>query len=251
MKWLYLTAGLASLLISLAATAPARYIYAWSGAGNGLVRASGISGSVWHGRAGSLSLERSTLRLENVSWRVHPLGLLRAHLRLSVSGDAAGGHARGTVQVAAGADTVVLQNIRLAAPLADLIDAAGMGGLPLSGQVSARLARIELNAGRLIRASGDIALGDARWLLAQPAVSLGSFDAHIGTTSDGNIRANLSERPDSPLALRGTATLSPSGHWQVDARLRASPGAAIASQLALIGQPDADGWYHIRQSGEL
>src|SRR5699024_4402989 len=118
-------------------------------------------------------------------------------------------------------------------------------------QVSARLADLELADGQVTGASGRITLGDAHWLLADPALLLGAFEARIETTAEGDIRAHLSEQADSPLRLRGTATLSPSGHWRLDARLRARPGSDIADQLVAFGRPGAEGWYRIRQSGDL
>lgn len=251
MKWLYLAAGLLSLLISLAVTAPAAYVYAWSGGGDGTLRAAGISGSVWHGHAASL--RSGAFGLSDVHWRLHALGLLGARLQFTLSGDTPGGHAHALVRIGAGGGDVEIHALRFAAPLADLTAAAGLAAVPLTGQVSARFTHIAVAGGRPVAATGTAALGEVRWILGEPALSLGAFEARIDTQPDGTIRARLETRPDSAVTLRGTATLSPAGQWQLDVNLRPAHGAdtRITNLFAALGKPDADGWHHIVENGRL
>lgn len=250
MKWIYPIVGVLAFVVALAVMTPAAWLLAWSGlAAQPDVHVQQIRGSAWQG-----SVERlraGALILTDVGWQLRPLALVTGRLRYAIEADTESGHLEGAVNLAP-TGGLRIPALTVAAPLAELAAAAGVTALPMTGQVSARIAGLVVKNGYPIAAEGHVGLGGVSWLLMEPDVALGAFEAELDTRDGGGVVAVLADQ-GGPVTLRGQAVLMPDGQWRLDARLRPAQAAddPVRRLLDLLGAPDSQGWYRINQSGRL
>ena len=249
MKKLYLIAGVLAFLASLIALAPASYVYGWlQGALPPQVRLYDVDGSVFRGHAAQARIEG--IVVHDLTWHMHPAALLLGHVSLDLDGVAAGGRTSALATLSP-SGRMTLRDVVATATLSGLSPVLGVTSLPADGQVGLRLKRAVIDNGHVISAKGQLNLGELSWTLSTPSVALGDYKAEISTDKQG-VSAVL-DNANAPIELSGRCLLTRSNRWQAHVRLRSKPkaGADVKNLLNNLGRPGPQGWYNVRQQGQL
>jgi hypothetical protein len=248
MKILKIVLALALLvlvaLVLFAWTMPADVGYRYGSKYLGPVVLSGVRGTVWNGQADGVSVFGQDIG--GVTWQARKLPLMRGRFvaDVRVKGtdiELAGVLERGTEGVAA-------RGLRFSLPAERLAPALG-GDLHLLGTISGEIDRATLRGAML-----DGVSGQARW---SGAGVVGTVDARFS-----DILADFASRPDQSIAgnLRddGTGSLElvgdfalRLGEYRARAMLRSRDDPRLASALAQLGAPQADGSTLIELQGPL
>lgn len=249
-RWLILVA-LLSALVTAVVNAPAPYLFAWFAPDNLPVTVSGIAGTLAKGSVRSISYD-NRVAARDIQWDWQPTSLLAlgSGWQLRFAGPITG---EATLDVSfSGALTV--SKLRAAGGLPGVMETAGFGGLPLQAQLGARIDRFRVDSdGRPSELEGDADLLQLRWDVGREPLVIGDFRAALRTTEDGELLAEISAPENNPVEALGEARLQPDGMYQTDVRVRARDNATeqVRGILGVIGQPDAQGYYRLRQRGRL
>ncbi len=231
----------------VAATLPASTAYNHFGDKLGALKLSGLSGTIWDGRASSAQVFGQELGALTWKLKAKPLltdGIVDTHLNLD------GG------AVAADADTqrsqtgeISISNGTFRFPASLASPALDIPQLNLLGDIEGKLDRAQLNGILLTNASGTLHWKNAAVSGAAQA-ALGDLEANFSSDAAGVIHGTAHDL-GGPLQLDGTFNVG-GGNFDVDAHLAARDGnAQVAEALRFIGQPDADGTSHLIIRGQL
>ena len=249
-RWLII-AGLLAALVSAVLGAPAPYLFAWFAPTDLPVTVSGMDGTLRQASIRAVS-HQGRVVARDVEWGWRPSSLLRLgtgwNLRFAgpVTGEAA-------LDVSV-TGRLSLSKLRAAGDLPGLMAAAGFGGLPLQGQMAARIDTFAIDGeGRPSSLQGHSELLGLSWAVGREPLVIGDFRAELATSEDGTLVATISAPERSPVEAIGEARLQPDGVYQADVRVRARDNASeqVRSILGIIGRPDAQGYYRLRQRGRL
>jgi hypothetical protein len=144
-----------------------------------------------------------------------------------------------------------LDDLRATGPLKTLLVITGDAYAPFDGQIGLKLDSARIRNGFVTAIEGELTINSLRSTLgAQPTV-FGDLIARITTTKDV-ITAKL-EPLSGPLDLSGEVRVMSNRDYEIDVQVRAKPDApeTVRNQIKLIGQPDAQGYYRIRSSGNM
>lgn len=249
-RWLILAFVLSALGTGLF-SAPAAYLYAWLAPVGLPVVPAGIDGTVSNGTVRALAWQGRTV-VRDVAWDWRPTDLftLSAGWDLRFAGTATGESA---VRVSLGG-TPDVSDLRAVADVAAILEAAGYSGLPLRGRVVAEVERLRVSpAGLPESVTGNVQLLQLAWSVGSNPLVMGDFRADVSTDAEGRLVADITSADDSPVEATGEASLGPDGSYEAHVRVRARPDAPeqIRNLIGLIGRPDNDGFYHLRQRGRL
>ena len=241
-----LAAGTAAFLIFLAAQAPARLGPALL-EDNGL-RTSGVSGTVWNGRAQSALLGQ--LAISDLRWQLAPLPLLLGRAALDVDGRLPDGFMNGRIEI--GTRGLLLRDFRLSSTLEVL--GAGLG-LPLSGgPLSCEIERATVRNGWFTELVGELRLADLP-LAVGPGAASGGFIASFSAVrvSPSEPLEGLVESLGGPLEVQARVVLTPPTAWELSGLARPLPGAPaeLAQGLSMLGPRQPDGSYQFMLAGSL
>lgn len=248
-RWLVALALLAFLL-TLVLHAPAGTLHGWTRTGHsaGGLALHGVHGTVADGGFAALTSNGRTV-LGETRWTLHPAWL--ALLRLSADLEARGGTVI-RVRVSRGLlGTLRLADLNAAGSVKSLLASLGQPALPLDGQARLEFPLVRLDDGLPVEVRGSAQLENLAWTLAREPLPLGSFVADLSTTDKG-VTADLTSGP-GPLELSGSATLAPDRAYDLHLQLRPRPQAPaqLLTLVRSLGEPDAQGWYHLRRNGTL
>ena len=217
---------------------------------------SGISGSVWSGKANVASIKRA--RFENVEWSLRPWVLLLGEVGLSwrfrnsdTQGSKAGSYGQGVTSL--GLDgSVSFSSLEAQLPASMVASMAKMQALQPSGSVGLNLQNVEWSGQSLVSAEGRIVWRGAGVNLLKP-VSLGDLTLTLETRDD-EVKGVIADS-GGPLSAEGLLTLSEDGKYQFNgafaARGNASGDKSLENALRSMGRPGADGKVKINYSGNL
>ena len=228
-------------IIALVVSFPARIAYQW--VSSPLLAMSGISGSVWSGKAREFSTNGVYLR--DLEWHIHPLRLLTGKIAYSVSASPVSGFFESNIAI--GLDgTTTLTDLSAALPLQMAERAAKVPGL--RGQASLQLERVLLVKGRPTALDGTVAIAD----LVIPVVhrgSLGGYTAEFFTQNNG-IAASV-EDTDGVVDLAGSLQIKPDGSYSFVGQVVAKPNTpdAVRQQMRFLGPANERGQQEIRLEG--
>ena len=236
-------AGLLVFVVGLVISFPARIAYRWFAPAEFV--ASGISGSIWSGRATEASAAGTYLR--DLNWNIRLFDLLTAKLGYAIESKLASGFVEGNIAVGVGG-TVRATDLRATLPLAALQSITGMVGI--GGSANANFARLEIAEGMPKIAEGVLEISG----LLVPLVSsdpLGGFRAEFFSQESG-IAASL-EDTNAVIDLAGSLQLTPDGSYQLLAQLSATDQtpAPIRHQLQFLGAANDRGQHELRLEGTL
>lgn len=249
LRWLIVLAALA-FLATLILHAPAAVLYSRIEAQlpAGAVRLHGVQGTLSQGGFSALTVKNRVV-LTDARWTLHPgwLALLRLSADLETGGDAV---LRASVSRAV-FGKLRWSDVDAAASVKALLSAAGYATLPVEGQMRLNLPRVLVDEGVPVHAEGTADIQGLAWTLAREPLLLGDFSAAL-STGDKGIVAALSSG-SGPLELTGEARLAEDRSYDLHLQLKPRPEASaqLQSLVRSLGQPDVQGWYHIRRQGTL
>jgi len=201
------------------------------------------TGTVWQGACAEL--RSGQLTLADLHWRLHPLALLRAQLRLELqSGDAhAAGH--GTVTLHLNGD-LEIESLSALLPLR-----GGFTPLPADwdGGLELAIAHASLASHHLASIEGTLT---ARQLRSEhPAADLGSFELRFPPATAGAASIGALRDIGGPLALQGVVQLAQGGAYEINGTVaaRQASDGELQQLLQLLGPADAQGRHEFSLSG--
>lgn len=242
-RWIALGAG--AYLVFAIALFPADVAHRWFAPDE--FRLSGVQGTVWSGSAALGSA--GPLGFHGIQWQVRPWTVLLAR----PGGSFETGFGDGFLQadVRAGPGAVSLTAVRAGFSLSALASALPIAGI--SGQVSLELAELIVRDGWPTSAEGELRLGRITVppLVGNDPIVLGNYNV---TLSGGDGLQGLFEDRGGPLQVRGSASLTAAGQYEVEGVVRARPeaNAALTRGVELLtGDPDDAGLRAFSFTGSL
>ncbi len=234
------------IAVIVAATFPAATAYRYWGDWLGVIKLSGITGTVWDGRASSAQVFGQEIGA--ATWNVHPPALLQGVVDAHVNVDGGAVTAAGDVQRMSDG-TFQISGGTFHFPASFAAPALDIPTLNLLGDIDGKLDRGRLQGILLSDASGTMRWNHAAVSGAAQA-PLGDLEATFTSAADGSIHGTARDL-GGPLQLNGTFNVS-AGSFDVDAHLAARDGnPQVAEALRYIGQPEADGTSHLIIRGQL
>jgi len=250
LRWL-ITASVLSALGSAIVFAPAAHLYAWVGTPDPRLAVTGLSGSITDGEAAAVQWQRMTVA-EDLQWDWAPsrLFLLRMAFDLRFGGPATGEGAASLTPTG----NLLVTDTRVVADAANLLETAGYGSLPVRGRLVTQIKQARVSrAGQPLAVEGNVEAIGLAWAIGQSALELGDFRADVRTGDEGELIADVASSADNPIEAKGEATLRPDGVYETHIRVKARDNAPEQTRnlLRLMGRPDNQGYYHLRQRGSL
>jgi hypothetical protein len=206
-----------------------------------------FSGTLWHGSAGSLTL--NSRNLGAVEWHLHPAALLHLKASADVHWVKVGFVADGTAD--ADSKSVTLSHLQGGGPLDDIAD-LGLGhGWHGASSFNFSEIKLALGAGdpKLVSAVGDLSVANLTSSMVADGADIGGYTLHLANgaiTPDSDASAELTDT-GGPLELQATIHLSPGGHsGMLSGTVRERPGAPASlhkdlEQLAQLHPRDPSG----------
>ncbi len=231
---LLVAAGVAALVLALLVTMPARVAYHWFAPPE--LKLSGISGSIWNGRAAEGAA--GGVYFADLAWQFRPASLLIGRAACAVSAHPAGGRLQADVAAGLGGNSVLLSDLSAGLPLTVLSGVVPLEGV--DGDLELDFARLRFDDGFPTEAEGTLRIMN---LVLRPISgrALGDYRAVLETGDDG-ITGTV-EDVSGVLDLAGTAELRPDRFYRFSGRVAATPDApsALVQQLQYLGSADAQG----------
>jgi general secretion pathway protein N len=233
----FVALALLAFLVVLIARLPVRWVVGLLPA---QVSCGDPAGSLWRGQCGRFAVTGAAgpMELGRLDWTLRPAALLRASLAGEAILDGPRHRARALFEATPGGD-LELRETTAQLPL----DARLLRMLPANwtGRLELDVDEVVLRSRRLASARGTARALDVIAQGPQPD-NFGSHELKIAPVTDGTHRGQLRDL-GGPLEVEGTLVLRPDLSWQVDALLRARPGASdrLARLLEYLGPPDAQG----------
>jgi general secretion pathway protein N len=248
--------GVVVFLWTVLMHAPAASLYAWFAPKASPVQLYGLDGDLDRGKVQALGYNGRPL-LQDLHWSFQPwwLPLLRAAFHVDGGGN--GLNVDGRVSLVFGG--VNLSSTRLGGGIKALLGLAGMPFLPVDGQARLDLDSLKLRQGFPQSASGSAEVHGLSWALGKSPMPLGDFKAVITTerpttgTSGADVIKLVISTLSGPIDASGEVHLQADRNYDYDLQLKAKDNAdpSLRSMLQTMGQPDATGYYHLRNRGTL
>ncbi len=245
--------ALLAYLAQLAAKTPAAFVVQRFGE-NWPVKMTGVTGSVWQGRAEQMVVAKLTI--EPVSWRVEPLALLGGGVAANI--DLAGNDLSGRLNASTDLkQRIKIRDSRLLMPARQL----DIEQLPvdLGGNLFIRIEQLAFDLEPRWpadpQASLPIVEAQVSWqgaaVTSPVPLELGEFLLQMGN-QDQTIRASLTSA-SGPLDTQGNLEIRADGHYQWVIRLypRGEANGEIRDLLSLLGRPDRSGAVTLRNEGDV
>lgn len=242
--------GLAVFLITAILRAPVATVYAWVSPrlADPALELEGLSGTVSQGRAAQVVyLGRPSMR--DLDWSFQPLRLLIGRASFRLNGRSEGVVLDGTVYTVP-SGTLTLSDFRLAAPLKAVLAAAGQAFVPMEGQAGADIDSLKLRNNWPVSADGTISVRSLAWKLGREPVPLGDYEARLENETAG-IKATIRSLGGA-LEVAGEGRIGNDRSYELNLRMKPRPDAPplVPNLVKSLGQPDNQGWYHLRRTGQ-
>lgn len=236
-------AGIATLIIGLIITFPARVAYQWFAPGE--LKLSGINGSIWRGNAAQGTA--GGVYLADINWSFRPLGLLSGKLEYASTSKLASGFFDANIAIGIGG-SLTLSDVAGALALDTLAGVLPLTGI--EGDISVQFEELIVENGLPVEATGTLNIANLVSRYLSP-IRLGDYKAVFHTQEDGILGSVESIR--GVLELAGTIKLSRDRTYKFTGKVAATSAAPsnIAQQLQLLGSPDAQGMRDFRIEGQL
>lgn len=244
----YLITAVAAYLVFLIHSLPAAPVLGYLTSGVERVKVSGISGSLWHGRATSVSID--DYRLDDLSWSFSAMQLLGTRFGFDIE---AKFYNR---PLSASVATSLWSRLHIA-DLSMQLDANRLGkiiDLPmgeLTGMVELDLDEARWSPGQIPELHGHLSWHNAAILIAG-ATRLGDIDIDLQATDDSPLLATISNQ-GGQLDIDGQARVNPEAAYELNISLTPtkSANANLRNSLKFVAKPGAGGKYEIKRSGSL
>ena len=235
--------GVLTFIVGIILFFPARVAYQWFAPAS--LSLSGISGSVWSGRA--REGDAGGVYLRDLQWHIRPLDLVTLKLGFAVSTMLASGFIEGDIAIGV-TGSIVARDISASVPLRALQTALGMQGL--QGSLSAQFDVLKLEAGLPVAIDGMLEVSD----LIAPLIdrnSIGGYKAEFVTQESG-VFASV-EDTDGVVDLAGSLQVSADRSYLFIALLGVKPEtpANLRQQMQFLGSANDRGQHELRIEGQL
>lgn len=239
--------GVGAFVIFALVTFPASVVLSRLGPAG--IIASGVSGSIWNGRAQVLQVRGANIG--SVVWRLHFLPLLTARAQADVKVTRVDGFANAQLSVGPGG-TLKLTALTASVPLSALPPSVIPGGW--TGTLNAKLNELAVDHGWPIRVDGSIDVVDVTGPAHKPA-NMGSYRVLFdpAAAAADTLQGALSDTGGGPLQIAGTVQFKSDRSYAVDAFVATRPNAPpnLAKSLEYLGPPDAEGRRQFSMAGTL
>jgi general secretion pathway protein N len=244
--WPLIALGVGAFVILALVTFPASAVLSRLGS-SGIV-ASGVSGSIWNGKAQVVQIRGTNIG--SVEWDLHVLPLFTLHLHADVKLSRTDGFANTELSVSP-AGKVTLEELTASLPLS-AINAPELTGW--AGQLNAKFARLTISNGWPTAVDGTLDAVDVTGPPRRPA-NVGSYRVVFdpATSTAEMLQGAISDAGNGPLQINGTVRLKADRSYEIDALVAARPSAPqnLARGLEFLGPPDAQGRRQFSMAGAL
>lgn len=235
--------GAVIFCVGVVALFPASVAYQWFVPPS--VQLSGISGTVWSGRATQAQV--NGFFADNLDWRWKPSSLFGLRIAYGLSMNPAGGVFEGDAAVLPGGN-VRVSNATGGIALSSLNGVLPLGGI--DGNVRLDLDELELRDGFPVAADGTV---DILGLVARnlsPA-PVGDFRIVL-SGDDGNLLGRI-ESLDGSLNIDAELSMSPDRSYVLEGLVGPTPQTSrtVVQQLEFLGSANAEGLRPFRFEGRL
>lgn len=235
-----------ALLVGLVVRFPATVALDWFAPPQ--LQFNGVSGSIWHGMAATVTLRDESIEVSPLQWQLRPAALLTGRLSANIEAASANASLLGLASFSLGGD-VTLSDARVIAPLEGLTTNLSIG--QVFGQLDAGIQELVFVAGWPQRLVGTIDVTS----LSYPALGLpelGHFRLICSESADVSVYCDVGDT-GGPLEVTGSVILRPDGGYELTGVVKSRPTAPqqLVDGLRFLGQPDAYGYYPIEQTGSL
>ncbi len=215
--------------------------------------ATGYSGTIWSGAVSSVTWQGASLG--QFRWHLRPLALLRARGAADVSVVRADGTASAQV-AAAPHGTLDFSDLRFDLPIEFFAEIPGAMARGWHGRVSGEFAKLRLESGWPVSASGTLQLSDV--VMPQlGADSIGSFrivipDPQAAPSESAGVTARVTDT-NGPISVDASLTLAAGRSFLLEGMVAARDGAPtnLVRSLEYLGPVDASGRRPFGVSGTL
>ncbi len=238
-----IAAGLATFIVGVVLTLPARVPYSWFSSPD--FQLSGVSGTVWRGQAAEGSA--AGIYLLDLQWSFQPLSILRGQLAYRVEANSTLGTIRSVVGMGLGG-AVNLENFASTFSLQEFRDLFQLQGF--DGMLQADFESIVLENGFPTAATGSVRLLNLLAPQLSP-LAIGDYRAEFTSNADGILGSV--EDDGGVLDVAGTILLGLDRSYSFVGSVAALPEAppGLTNQLRFLGSPDARGYRDFRIEGRL
>jgi general secretion pathway protein N len=242
--WPLIALGVGAFVILALVTLPASVVL--SRLGSAGITASGVSGSIWNGKAQVLQIRGTNVG--SVDWDLHVLPLFTLHLNADVKVTRTDGFAAAGLSVGPGGK-VLLEGLTASLPLSALNHPQLMGWV---GQLNAKFARVTIENGWPTSLDGSLDAVDVTGPARRPA-NVGSYRVVFdpATSTAELLQGAISDAGNGPLQITGTVRLKADRSYELDALVAARPGAPqnLTRALEFLGPPDPQGRRQFSMAG--
>lgn len=230
--------------------APAATLYAWFTPKGAVpvVQLYGLQGTLASGSVSGISI-KGRPAVQDLRWNLRPLWLLLGRADFHVEGG-------GTALTIDGGLSLLLtgginlHDMEVSGLLKPLLTAIGQPYLPVDGRAQLQVETLKLRKGLPTAAEGVLNLQGLAWTLARDPLLLGDFQAVVSPQAQGT--GAVVTTVGGPMDVSGEGQLSLDQSYDLHLQLKAKAGAnpMILNLLHSLGQPDVQGYYHLRRSGQ-
>jgi general secretion pathway protein N len=242
--WPLVALGIGAFLLFALVTLPASVVLSFYHPPG--LTLSGVSGTVWKGRA--QAVRSGNLHIGSVEWDLDVLALLTGKLGADVNVTRTDGFARGSIAVSG--TRVTMRGLNASLPLSALPSNVGQGW---TGTATLRLTQLVLDNAWPLAATGTVEVADLAGPPNRP-IPMGGYRVVFpeAAAADG-LKGALSDTGGGPLAVNGTIDINEDRSYLVKGLVAARPGAPsdMARQLEILGAPDAQGRREFGLEGSL
>jgi len=236
--------GVVAFVIALLIVFPASWLRRALPAG---AQCANWNGSLWRGQCNSLTLTiagKPPVRIDALSWRLHPLALLRARLQMDARVSGAGAQARGKVMLGRG-NLLRVDELSASGP----IDHNLLGALPAGwhARMEARAVTLELQGRTLRQLAGTLT---ARELTDEHGMRLGDYQLQFAPQPAAPFTGTLRDL-GGPIDLAAKLTIQTNRAWTLDGAATLRPGSPpqLARMLDQLNTADLSGRRRILLEG--
>jgi len=234
--WPLLALGIGAFLILALVTLPASVVLSFVHPAN--VTLSGVSGTIWKGRA--QAVRSGSTHLGSVDWDLNTLSLFTGKLGADVKITRTDGFAQGTIAAGAGG-RLTLRKFSASLPVSALPPNIVRGGW--TGTLNMQLAELAIENAWPVTLNGTILVADLVGPANRPAALGGYKVVFPEGASNSDTLAGVITDTGGPLAVNGTVQLKKDRSYLVSGMIATRPDAPsdMARTLEILGEPDAQG----------
>ena len=228
--------GIGAFLIFALVTLPARVVLSFVHLPN--VTLSGVSGSIWKGRA--QAVRSGTTHVGSVDWTLDVLSLFTGKFGANVKVTRTDGFAQGAIAAGAGG-RITLRGFTASLPVSSLPPNVVRGGW--TGTLNLKVAQMALDNAWPTAMNGTVEVADLVGPANRPA-ALGGYRIVFpeGAKGGDTLTGTLTDT-GGPLAVNGTVQLKKDRSYLVSGLIATRPNAPsdMSRTLEILGEPDAQG----------